>query len=559
MLASMPDSAPLYPRPTCVAYVRVSTNEQVQFGWSLDEQEHAIRAWATAQHLELVGVFRDAGRSGRSMQHRSGLLGMLELVHHRGVGVVVAKAQDRLARAVDHSIGLRRWIHRHGTDLLFLDGDIHLRAADEGSGINLGDDFIASLTAILAEEEIATLRRRILPNIARAARTGRKGGRIPLGYRRQPDGSIVVDRHDANLVHEAVRAMQAGKGASEIVRTWIASQVRDSRGQIVTFDRLRGALTNRFVLGEFHYRLPPDAVSADGASDIRIPSHHPAVLDPVTFDNVRVLLRSRSRSAVVADPQAQRSARRRQQRTSNRLPPSGDLLSSLRPPNRPVHGAVPPDMLRCGTCHGPMYASLMTVGGAGKRTRRAVYLCRYHKDLGVAFCAQPPVTTESVDQAVFTAVQRQLRAWSLAGDAGPTPVADAAARGNEVDTPSSGADLAQAEAQRDRLRTSLEQLGDRAPSVLRERLAAAEAEVTKLVTLVQRQSGARSEPSGPAWDFRRRPQATWDALDHAGRRQVLTPLLASVVVRGKAVVSVSVRNDQGVTESVPLAPPGDES
>ena len=85
MLSAMGPAEPPFPRPTCVGYCRVSTAEQVQHGWSMEDQEQSIRAWAIAQGLDLLGVFRDAGRSGRSMQHRSGLLAMLELIHHRGV------------------------------------------------------------------------------------------------------------------------------------------------------------------------------------------------------------------------------------------------------------------------------------------------------------------------------------------------------------------------------------------------------------------------------------------------------------------------------------------
>ena len=114
--------------------------------------------------------------------------------------------------------------------------------------------------------------------------------------------------------------------------------------------------------------------------------------------------------------------------------------------------------------------------------------------------------------------------------------------------------LAAALAQRDRLQASLAQLGLAAPLVLRDRLATTTAEVTRLTTLAQRQTGTRAEPTGPTWALRRRPQETWDGLDAAGRRAALAPLLAGVVVRGKAVVAVSVRGVAGSTHTAPLEP-----
>lgn len=526
-----------FPRPTCVGYCRVSTREQADHGWSIEQQEDAIRAWAEAQGLDVVAVCRDAGRSGRSMQHRPGLLTLLELVHHGGIGVVVAKAPDRLARAVDHSLGLRQWINRHGTDLLFLDGDLHLPATDPAGGTHLGADLLASLTAVLAEEEIATLRRRIIPNIVAAARSGRRGGRVPLGYCRQTDGTIQVDPQDAVLVARAVAAVLAGQGLSQLSRRWVAEGIRASDGSVISFDRLRGALTNRYMTGELAYHLPPEAVTADTPAAVRIPAHHPTLIDPVTFDRVQ---------RVLGRPADARSERRRAQRRSQRLPASGDLLASLRPAARPVHGAISSDILRCGTCGGPMYASLMTVGGPGKRTRRASYICRYHKDRGAAFCAQPPVPVEVVDDAVFTTVQSQMRTWSLAAPAPSTPYAPA-------DAQLAAEALAAMTKQRDRLQATVTQLGSRAPAVLIERLASASADLERLQMQAQRHAGPPPVATGTGWDFRQRPQATWEALDAVGRRKLLTPLLAAVTVRGKSVTSVSIRQDDGRTQTVQLA------
>jgi site-specific DNA recombinase len=556
MISPVPLPPARFPRPTCVGYCRVSTREQADHGWSIEQQEDAIRSWAANQGLDVVAVFRDAGRSGRSMQHRPGLLAMLELIHHGGIGVVVAKAPDRLARAVDHSLGLRQWINRHGADLLFLDGDLHLRATDPAGGAHLGADLLASLTAVLAEEEIATLRRRIIPNIVAAAQNGRRGGRVPLGYRRQADGTIQVDPHDAVLVQRAVAAVLAGQGLSQLSRRWVAEGVRGSDGAIISFDRLRGALTNRFMSGELHYRLPPEAVTADTPSAFRIPAHHPVLIDPVTFDRLqRLLARPGSASvtsAAAATPAAagaqqgaeRRRERRRAQRLSQRLPASGDLIASLQPATRPVHGAIGPAILRCGTCGASMYASLATVGAVGKRSQRASYICRYHKDRGAAFCAQPPVPVEVIDDAVFAAVQGQMRTWSLAS---PNPPAAETPAGATQDA------VATAAAQRDRLQATVTQLGSRAPAVLIERLATATADLERLQMQAQRREGNPLVATGPGWDFRQRPQATWEALDAAGRRSVLTPLLAAVTVRGKSVTSVSIRQDDGRTQTVQVA------
>ena len=51
-------------RQKVFAYLRVSTDEQVQHGNGLDIQEAAIRSYCKAQNLNLVEVFKDQGISG---------------------------------------------------------------------------------------------------------------------------------------------------------------------------------------------------------------------------------------------------------------------------------------------------------------------------------------------------------------------------------------------------------------------------------------------------------------------------------------------------------------
>lgn len=48
---------------TAVAYVRVSTQEQVQHGVSLDALEDRVRAYARMQGLEVVAFVREEGVS----------------------------------------------------------------------------------------------------------------------------------------------------------------------------------------------------------------------------------------------------------------------------------------------------------------------------------------------------------------------------------------------------------------------------------------------------------------------------------------------------------------
>jgi DNA invertase Pin-like site-specific DNA recombinase len=94
-----------------IGYVRVSTDEQVSTGISLDVQEEKINAYCRAKDWELVKIVRDPGLSAKNLR-RPGLQSILEIVPKRNGkrgfdGIVVVKL-DRLTRSVGDLAYLNR-------------------------------------------------------------------------------------------------------------------------------------------------------------------------------------------------------------------------------------------------------------------------------------------------------------------------------------------------------------------------------------------------------------------------------------------------------------------
>jgi len=95
--------------PEAVAYVRVSSEEQVRGGVSLDAQEDRIRSYCAMTGLLLVSVIREEGVSGgKLLRDRPGGGELIQsLRRHRHV---VALKLDRLFRdAVDALNQTREW------------------------------------------------------------------------------------------------------------------------------------------------------------------------------------------------------------------------------------------------------------------------------------------------------------------------------------------------------------------------------------------------------------------------------------------------------------------
>ena len=84
-------------------YTRVSTEEQVRGGVSLEMQADRIRAYAVSQGWNLVRIFEDAGHSGTTLE-RPGLQAML--LRLKSIGAVLVYKVDRLSRRQKHVLNL---------------------------------------------------------------------------------------------------------------------------------------------------------------------------------------------------------------------------------------------------------------------------------------------------------------------------------------------------------------------------------------------------------------------------------------------------------------------
>jgi len=79
-------------------YTRVSTDEQTNKGYSLEDQLDKIEAHAHQQGWEVVARIRDAGESG-SDPTRPGLLEVEGLAQQGSIDVVLAAKRDRFSRS----------------------------------------------------------------------------------------------------------------------------------------------------------------------------------------------------------------------------------------------------------------------------------------------------------------------------------------------------------------------------------------------------------------------------------------------------------------------------
>jgi DNA invertase Pin-like site-specific DNA recombinase len=147
----------------CVAYIRVSTEEQSKSGLGLEAQEHACRESVEDMGGRLVEVIRE--QDSGDNDDRPGLAKALALVA-RLRGVLVVSKLDRLAR----SVALVARVLREGVV------KVRVASSPEASTLEL------HLRAALAEEERRLIGERTKNALAAAKKRGTKLGSARPGH-----------------------------------------------------------------------------------------------------------------------------------------------------------------------------------------------------------------------------------------------------------------------------------------------------------------------------------------------------------------------------------------
>jgi len=156
-------------------YIRVSTDEQVAEGVSLENQEARIRAYAESQGWELLRIYREEGYSGRIMD-RPELQRMLQDIRAGGIGVVLVYKVDRLTRRQkDLWYLLEDEFEPHGVGFKSVVEPFDTTTAS-------GKAFLGML-GVFAQLERDTISERTRDALAMKSRLGEYLGSPPLGFK----------------------------------------------------------------------------------------------------------------------------------------------------------------------------------------------------------------------------------------------------------------------------------------------------------------------------------------------------------------------------------------
>lgn len=175
-----------------VVYIRQSTPKQVQ-----SNQESTRRQYQLAERAQVMGwppsqirvIDEDLGLSGASSRQRTGFQKLVAAIGLGEVGIILVTEVSRLSRRNSD------W-HR----VIELCGVFRTLIADEDGVYDARDPndlLLLGVKGTLFAAELHILRGRMRGNLLNKARRGELALRLPVGFRRRPDGVVVQDPDDA--------------------------------------------------------------------------------------------------------------------------------------------------------------------------------------------------------------------------------------------------------------------------------------------------------------------------------------------------------------------------
>ena len=204
---------------TAIGYIRVSTEDQVNEGVSLEAQRERIEGYCKAQGLTLTGIVEDPGISGATpleSRHEGSQLVSPSAQH------IVAIRLDRLFRDALDALGHTREWDRSGIALHLID----VGGATINTSSAMGRMFL-TMMAGFAELERNLIAERTSAALQHKKRQKEVYSRLPLGYDDE-DGHLVPVDEEQELLSEII----------------------DQHAQGLSLHQIAGDLNNRGVPGK---------------------------------------------------------------------------------------------------------------------------------------------------------------------------------------------------------------------------------------------------------------------------------------------------------------------
>lgn len=237
-------------KKACV-YTRVSTQEQANEGYSIEEQERMCKASIESKGWVYVKTYSDPGVSGRTME-RQGLTDMISDIKAGLIEAVVIYKLDRLSRKQRDTMMI--------IEDIILKNDIALVSLNETLDTTTpwGRAMIGILSSFNQMESENIQVRTSMGRSAKVKAGGYAGGKPPIGYK-VVGGELVIVPEEAEIVRTVFELREQGGTLIGIANELNKRGYRTKKGGEFLHSAIQTILNNEETY-RGHYKYGKDSV-----------------------------------------------------------------------------------------------------------------------------------------------------------------------------------------------------------------------------------------------------------------------------------------------------------
>ena len=365
-------------RKLIAIYCRVSTDEQAEFGYSIDEQKRLLEEWCKANDYIIYKCYSDRGISGKNIKDRPALKELLSDAKAGKFDMVISWKINRLSRKLEDVLKIVNLLEKN--NITFKSYSEPFETDTPAGRMQF------QMMALIGEFERGTIAQNVKMGMIAKAKSGNWcGGRV-LGYDLVPNNSpeeekkgknkLEINEKEAEIVRFIFNEYRKGKGYKAITNKMNKLGYKTKKGNNFSVGSIRDILTNPVYIGEIRYNVRQNWSEKRrrniNPNPIRVKGKHEAIIDRELWDKVQLILESKKGK-----------------------------------PSRIYDGEYPlTGILRCPKCGAGMVISRTTNTLAdGTKKRIAYYCCGNWKNKGTSVCNSNTIRVDKANEYVFKKIE----------------------------------------------------------------------------------------------------------------------------------------------------------
>ena len=261
----------------CGVYVRVSTDDQRDNGYSIDSQLRMIKEYCEKNDYSIVDVYNDAGHSGKDLM-RPEMQRLLADIKSKKIDKLIAIKVDRLTRNNYDGFWLLNYCEEHYVKI-----ELILEPYDVSTA---NGEMIFGMNLVFGQRERKEIGARTKRAMEEMALEKIHPSKAPYGYiRNKNTGHLEIEPIESQVVKEIFELCKKGHSTRNIATIMHDNNAYLKQGKWLS-DRVYKILTNSIYIGIFEYgkykRKPQDV--------LRVENYCEPIIDINTWNATRNVL-----------------------------------------------------------------------------------------------------------------------------------------------------------------------------------------------------------------------------------------------------------------------------